>query len=75
MKLSPLAHCVHGLTADLSLFLNHNLKIPAKYAVLEPHNRKKKGKPTEKRIAALCAAEEDARLFVDKASPKVPDMP
>ena len=36
-----------------------------------PHNRKKKGKPTEKRVAALRAAEEDARPFVDKAPPKV----
>ena len=30
-----------------------------------------KGKPTEKRVAALRAAEEDARPFVDKAPPKV----
>jgi hypothetical protein len=68
-------HChVNGCCRESmvwSMFLNHNLKMPAKYAVLEPHNRKKKGKPTEKRVAALRAAEEDARPFVDKAPPKV----
>ena len=69
---------VHGCCRESivwSMFLNHNLKIPAKYAVLEPHNRKKKGKPTEKRIAAIRAAEQDARPFVDKAPPKVPAIP
>ena len=65
-------HChVHGCCRESivwSMLLDHTLKIPAKYAVLEPHNRKKKGKPTEERIAAMRAEEEDARPYVDKAS-------
>jgi hypothetical protein len=72
-------HChVHGCCRESiiwNMFLNHTLKILPKYAVLEPHNREKRGKPTEKRIAAMRAAEEDARPFVDKAPPKVPAMP
>ena len=50
--------------------MNHELKLPPKYAFLEPYNRKKKGRPTEKRVAKLLQGE-DARPFVDRAAPKV----
>ena len=53
-----------------SMLLNHELKLPPKYAFLEPYNRKKKGRPTEKRVAKLLQGE-DARPFVDRAAPKV----
>ena len=49
-------------------FLDHTLTISAKYAVLEPHNRRKKGMSTEKRIAAMGVEEDDDRPFVDKAA-------
>jgi hypothetical protein len=54
------------------MLLDHSLKISAKYAVLD---RKKRGKLTEKRIAAMRAEEEDARPYVDKAPPKVLAIP
>ena len=53
-----------------SMLLNHDLKLPPRYAFLEPYNRKKKGRPTEKRVAKLLHVE-DARPFVDRAAPKV----
>ena len=52
-----------------------SVKILGKYAVLEQHNRKKKGKPTEKGIVAMRAEDEGARQYVDKAPPKVLAIP
>jgi hypothetical protein len=70
-------HChVHGCCGESvlwSMFLSPSLKIPGKFAVLEPANRKKRGRPTEKRIALLQhgGQDSDARAFVDKAPPRV----
>jgi len=68
-------HChVHGCcreTVICSMLLDHTLKIPGKYAHLTPGIRKRRGKPTDKRVAKLKAGAEDARAFVDKASPRV----
>ena len=56
-----------------SMVLNPKLVINPKYAKLEPGERKRKGRPTEKRVAKLkeAQAEVDARPFVDKAAPRV----
>ena len=56
-----------------SMVLNPKLVIPPKYAKLEPGERKRKGRPTEKRVAKLkeAQADLDARPFVDKAAPRV----
>ncbi len=56
-----------------SMVLNPKLVIPPKYAKLEPGKRKRKGRPTEKRVAKLkeAQADVDARPFVDKAAPQV----
>ena len=68
-------HChVHGCcreTIVCSMLLDPKLKIPGKYASLTPAERKKRGKPTDKRVAKLVNVEEDARAFVDKAPPRV----
>ena len=44
--------------------------LPPKYAFLEPYNWKKKGRPTEKRVAKLLNVEDDPP-FVDRAAPNV----
>jgi hypothetical protein len=56
-----------------SMVLNPGLKIPPKYAKLEPGARKRRGRPTEKRVERLkkAAADDDARPFVDRAPPRV----
>jgi hypothetical protein len=63
--------CAHNLI--WSMILNPTLVIPPKFAKLEPAHRKKRGRPTVKRVARLMAQEEDmdARPFVDKAAPRV----
>ncbi len=52
-----------------------DLIIPPKYAKREPALRKKRGRPTDKRVAKLedkeKEAEVDVRPFVDKATPRV----
>ncbi len=48
--------------------LNPKLIMPPKCAKLSPNLRKKKGRPTAKRIELLKALQADARPFVDKAS-------
>ena len=56
-----------------SMVLNPKLVIPPKYAKLEPGEPKRKGRPTDKRVAKLkeAQADIDARPFVDKAAPRV----
>ena len=56
-----------------SMVLNPALVIPPKYAKREPALRKKKGRPTDKRVERLKEkkVDEDARAFVDKAAPRV----
>jgi hypothetical protein len=60
-----------------SMVLNPKLTIPPKYAKREPAMRKKRGRPTDKRVADLKdkdkEEEVDARPFVDKAAPRVSD--
>ena len=53
------------------MVLNPKLIMPPKYAKLAPYLRKRKGRPTAKRIELLKAQEADARPFVDKAKPRV----
>ena len=56
-----------------SMVLNPKLIIPPKYAKREPALRKKRGRPTEKRVERLTEKQKevDARPFVDKAPPRV----
>jgi hypothetical protein len=54
-----------------SMVLNPKLVMPPKYAKLEPSERKKKGRPTEKRLKDAAVEPIDARAFVDKAPPRV----
>jgi hypothetical protein len=56
-----------------SMVLNPELVIPPKYAKREPALRKKKGRPTDKRVERLREknVDEDARAYVDKAKPRV----
>ena len=56
-----------------SMVLNPELIIPPMYAKREPALRKKKGRPTDKRVERLKEkkVDEDARAFVDKAAPRV----
>ena len=67
---------VHGCCRDSllwSMVLNPKLIIPPKYAKREPALRKKRGRPTEKRVERLTEKQKevDARPFVDKAPPRV----
>ena len=56
-----------------SMVLNPELIIPPQYAKREPALRKKKGRPTDKRVERLREkkVDEDARAYVDKAKPRV----
>ena len=56
-----------------SMVLSPNLILPPKYAKREPALRKKRGRPTEKRVERLTEQQKevDARPFVDKAPPRV----
>jgi hypothetical protein len=64
-------HCCCGQSLAWSMVLNPKLIMPPKYAKLSPNLRKKKGRPTAKRIELLKALQADARPFVDKAKPRV----
>jgi hypothetical protein len=53
-----------------SMVINPKLVMPPKWSRHQPGERKRKGRPTEKRIAKLKGVE-DARPYVDKAKPRV----
>ena len=53
------------------MILNPALKIPPKWSRMEPGDRKRRGRPTEKRVQKL-KGEIDARPFPDKAEPRAP---
>ena len=55
----------------LSMVSNLALKHPPKWSRLEPGDRKRRGRPTEKRVQKL-RGEIDARPFPDKADPRAP---
>ena len=62
---------VRGCCRDSLLWgmvLNPNLILPPKYAKREPALRKKRGRPTEKRVERLTEQQKevDARPFVDR---------
>ena len=56
------------------MLLNKKLKVPPKWSRMEPSDRKRRGRPTEKRVERLEAAsgEIDAHTFPDKALPRPP---
>ncbi len=60
-------HCCCAQSLAWSMVLNLKLVMLPKYAKLAPYLRKKKGRPTAKRIELLKAQKADARNFVDKA--------
>ena len=65
---------IHACCAEsilLSMVLNPALKLPPKWSRLEPGDRKRRGRPTEKRVQKL-RGEIDARPFPDKADPRAP---
>ena len=64
-------HCCCAQSLAWSMVLNPKLVMPPKYAKLAPYLRKKKGRPTAKRIEFLKAQQADARPFVDKAKTRV----
>ena len=53
------------------MILNPALKLPPKWSRMEPGDRKRRGRPTEKRVQKL-KGEIDARPFPDKAEPRAP---
>jgi hypothetical protein len=53
-----------------SMVLNHKLVMPPKWSKHQPGERKRKGRPTEKRLAKIKNVV-DARPYVDKAKPRV----
>jgi hypothetical protein len=53
-----------------SMVINHKLVMPPKWSRHQPGERKRRGRPTEKRLAKLKEVE-DARPYVDKAKPRV----
>ncbi len=65
--------CTPLLQGKSALELNLELVIPPEYAKREPALRKKKGRPTDKRVDRLREkkVDEDARAYVDKAKPRV----
>ena len=53
-----------------SMVLNHKLVMAPKWSKHQPGERKRKGRPTEKRLAKIKNVV-DARPYVDKAKPRV----
>ena len=53
------------------MILNPALKLPPKWSRMEPGDRKRRGRPTEKRVLKM-KGEIDARPFPDKADPRAP---
>ena len=65
---------IHACCAEsilLSMILNPALKLPPKWSRMEPGDRKRRGRPTEKRVLKM-KGEIDARPFPDKADPRAP---
>ena len=67
-------HACCGESLLFSMVLNKKLLLPPKWSRLEPSDRKRRGRPTDKRVEKLKAAdgEIDARPFPDKAEPRAP---
>ncbi len=68
-------HVCFGESVLFGIILSHTLKLHpdwSEWSCKEPSDRKRRGRPTEKRVEKRKAKEIDARPFPNQAAPRAP---